>query len=309
MSPGMNERVLTDVLTETLAEKKRARRWGLLYKGFFVVYLLWITTFIVGGQRAKSEQLAPFMAVITLEGEVGKDIQSGTFIEQLRAVYDESNLKGVLLEIDSPGGLPVEAELIGEEIQRQRQAHPEIPIHAYIKNVGASAAYWIASQTDQIYAASASIIGSIGVVSPRFGYVSLMDKVGVESRMRSAGDKKMFGSPFEPESEDAIEIIDGILAQMHQQFINVVKQGRGDRLSDNPDLFSGRVWLGPEAVTLGLIDGIANREHIQTEIIGVDSTIDFSEMPGFIESLKKDILNTKAMLSSGFQSNMIEAKL
>jgi protease-4 len=195
----------------------------------------------------------------------------------LRNAFEDKNTVGVILRINSPGGSPVQSGYINDEIKRLREKYPDIPFYAVISDIGASGAYYIAVAADKIYADKASIIGSIGVRMDSFGFVDAMRTIGVERRLLTAGEHKALLDPFSPEDPVAIEHIQEMLDQIHQQFVAVVKEGRGDRLKENPELFSGLIWTGEEAVQLGLVDELGSASYVAREVIKEDNLVDFTK--------------------------------
>jgi protease-4 len=198
----------------------------------------------------------------------------------LRNAFEDKNTKGIILRINSPGGSPVQSGYVYDEIKRLRSIYPNVKLYAVISDLGASGAYYIAAAADEIYADRASLVGSIGVISSSFGFVDLMDKLGVERRLYTSGENKAFLDPFSKQKKSESEFWKKVLNVTHQQFIGRVKEGRGDRLKDDPSLFSGLIWSGEQALELGLIDNLGSTGYVAREIIGAENTINFT--------LKKD---------------------
>ncbi|MFB1010026.1 MAG: S49 family peptidase [Thiopseudomonas sp.] len=199
-------------------------------------------------------------------------------VTALRNAFEDSATKGIILRINSPGGSPVQSGYIYDEIRRLRQLHPDIAVHAVITDLGASGAYYIASAADQIHADKASLVGSIGVTAASFGFVETMEKLGVERRVYTSGEHKAFLDPFQPQKNSETEFWQSVLGTTHQQFINAVKQGRGERLKwqQHPEVFSGLIWSGEQALELGLIDSLASSSQVARELIGESNMVDFS---------------------------------
>mgnify|MGYP001089985819 CR=1 FL=1 len=210
-------------------------------------------------------------------------------IESLRDAFEHENTKGVVLRINSPGGSPVQSDYVYKEIRRLRSEHPEIPVYAVIVDIGASGAYYIASAADAIYANPASIVGSIGVLMNSFGFVESMDKLGVERRLYTAGRSKAFLDPFSPTDEESKEHIQVMLDNIHQQFISAVKEGRGDRLSEDEELFSGLVWTGEKAEELGLVDGMGDTDYVARDLIEAEEVVDFTRKPDLFKRFADSI--------------------
>lgn len=207
-----------------------------------------------------------------------EDASADKLITALRNAFTHADTKGIILRINSPGGSPVQSGYVYDEIRRLRTLHPHIKVYAVITDLGASGAYYIASAADEIYADKSSLVGSIGVTAASFGFVDSMKMLGVERRVYTSGEHKAFLDPFQPQRADETEFWHSVLATTHQQFINSVKQGRGERLKDSeyPEVFSGLVWSGEQALELGLIDALGNSSHVAREVIGVEQIRDFS---------------------------------
>ena len=219
--------------------------------------------------------------VISSDSEASAD----RVITALRAAFESSNTLGVIMRINSPGGSPVQAGYINDEMARLREEYPEIPLYAVITDVCASGGYYVAAAADEIYADKSSLVGSIGVLSNGFGFVGTMELLGVERRLLTAGESKGFLDPFSPLKPKDVAHFQAVLAQMHQQFIDVVRAGRGDRLVAGEELFSGLVWSGATSVELGLVDGLASSSHVAREIIGAENIVDFTTKPSVFERL------------------------
>ena len=196
----------------------------------------------------------------------------------MRAAFKDSNTKGVILRINSPGGSPVQSGYVYDEIRRLRGEHPDVKVYAVISDLGASGAYYIASAADQIYADKASLVGSIGVTAASFGFVDTMEKLGVERRVYTSGEHKAFLDPFQPQKPEEAAFWKTVLETTHKQFIDSVKKGRGDRLKDaeHPELFSGLIWSGEQALSLGLIDALGSTSYVAREVIGQEEMVDFT---------------------------------
>jgi len=196
---------------------------------------------------------------------------------------------GVILRINSPGGSPVQSGYVYDEIRRLRKEYPQTPLYAVVGDMCASGGYYIAAAADEIYADKASVVGSIGVLMNGFGFVEAMEKLGVERRLLTAGAHKGFLDPFSPAQPDEIAHIQSLLGDIHEQFIHAVKEGRGDRLQDDPSLFSGLVWTGEQAVKLGLVDGLGSAGHVAREVIGEENIMDFTPRPRYFEKLAANL--------------------
>lgn len=267
-------------LMETLKEQRRARRWKLFFR--FVRFAVLIVALVFAwksSQQVTGDQLVgEHVAVVDVLGQIGEEQEANadTLIRGIRAAFNDGGTRALILNINSPGGSPVHSGEVYDELVRLRAKHPDTPVFAVIRDMGASGAYYIAAGADEIYANRASLVGSIGVVSAGFGLGGLIDKLGVERRVFTAGDNKAFLDPFTEMSEQQARFWQSVLSQTHQQFIKAVKDGRGDRLADNPEIFSGLVWSGEQAVDLGLIDGLASVRQVAEEQVGVSRLKDFT---------------------------------
>jgi len=288
-APGWERGTLERLLFATLEEQKAARRWRafvrLAWLAFFI-FLVWALTYkgSVGG-----EKLAPHTAVIEIEGEIGpKSEASAEFIiAAAKAAFEDEGAQGVVLLINSPGGSPVQAGIINDELRRLKAKHKK-PLYAVVEESCASAAYYIAVSADRIFVDKASIVGSIGVLMEGFGFVGLMDKLGVERRLLTAGENKGFLDPFSPQTERHRAHAQDMLDVVHRQFIDVVKTGRGKRLkADMPELFSGLFWTGQQAVDLGLADQLGNLDFVAREVIKAEELVDYTRHENVAEKLAK----------------------
>ena len=230
-------------------------------------------------------------ALIDIYGVIAANTEARAdyIVSGLRRAFEDSNTQGVILRINSPGGSPVQAGYVNDEIKRLRAEHPDIPLYAVISDVCASGGYYIAAAADEIYANKASVVGSIGVIMAGFGFVDAIEKLGVERRILHAGDNKGFMDPFQPLKIDEQAHVQGLLDEIHQQFIDVVKQGRGERLINDEKLFSGLIWTGQESIELGLVDGLASASQVARDIIGAEDIIDFTRRENYLDRFAKSI--------------------
>ncbi|MDP2228066.1 MAG: S49 family peptidase [Moraxellaceae bacterium] len=282
--------VLEKVVTASLDEQRRARRWGVFFKSLTFLYLLVILFLVMGRGGVETSGLAAkHTAVVDVRGEIadGGEASAGPIIEGLGAAFAASGSQAVVLRINSPGGSPVQSAYIYDEIRRLRGLHPDKKLYAVIGDVGASGAYYIASAADQIYVNQGSLVGSIGVIMQGFGVEGLMQKLGVEDRTMTAGENKAIMSPFLPVRPEDQMHIKGLLDDIHQQFISAVKQGRGQRLQENPDIFSGLFWTGQRSVELGLADGFGTVESVARTVVKAEKVVDYSVMPDPLSSILK----------------------
>lgn len=284
---------LKDIAMEGIKEQRRARRWGIFFKLFFVVYAL-IALLAVLGTGSSKEKLntaTEITAVVDFNGVImdGGEINAETILPSLKDAFENEKTKGVLLRINSPGGSPVQAGLINDEIRRLKALHKDIPVYAVVSDICASGGYYIAVAADKIYADKASIVGSIGVRMDNFGLVGLMEKLGVQRRLYTAGANKGMLDPFLPENPAQVQHVQTMLNTTHQQFINVVKQGRGDRLQNNPDIFSGLFWTGEEALKLGLVDALGSDAYVARDIIKAEEMVNFTSEKDIFERLSEKV--------------------
>lgn len=276
-------KLLEKAVLAGVQEQRRSRRWGIFFKSLTFLYLFG-AIFLFGSAFNMDKKAAgkgqEHTALIEIRGMIAdqESASADKIVTALRNAFADRGTQGIILRINSPGGSPVQSGYIYDEIRRLRQLHPNIAVHAVITDLGASGAYYIASAADQIHADKASLVGSIGVTAASFGFVDTLDKLGVERRVYTSGEHKAFLDPFQPQKESETEFWQSVLGTTHQQFINVVKQGRGDRLKwqQHPEVFSGLVWSGEQALELGLIDSLASSSQVARDIIGVDNLVDFS---------------------------------
>lgn len=296
---------LKEIAMEGIKEQRRARRWGIFFKLFFVGYLLLALGMMLGlgsGFESKSalSTADKVSAVVEVNGAImdGAEASADLLIPSLRKAFENPKTQGVILKINSPGGSPVQAGYINDEIRRLKEKYKEIPVYAVVTDMCASGGYYIAVAADKIYADKASIVGSIGVRMDSFGAVDALSKLGIERRLYTAGDNKGMLDPFLPENPAQVAHINSMLEVTHQQFIKVVKNGRGERLKNNPDLFSGLFWTGETAVELGLIDGLGSESYVARELIGAETLVNFTTEKDLIQRLTEKVsLSMKTMLN------------
>lgn len=274
-------KLLEKSLLASVQEQRRARRWGIFFKFLTFIYLfgaLLMFSPVLKLERPTASR--GHTAVIELRGMIAdqEEASADNLIRALRAAFEDSNTRGVVLRINSPGGSPVQSGYVYDEIRRLRGEHPKIKVYAVIADLGASGAYYVASAADEIYADKASLVGSIGVTATTFGFVGAMERFGVERRVYTAGEHKGFLDPFLPQKPEETAFWQTVLSTTHAQFIESVKQGRGARLKADahPELFSGLVWSGEQALGLGLVDGLGSTSYVAREVIGESNTVDFT---------------------------------
>jgi protease-4 len=289
MAAGWEREVLEKVALAAVTEQARARRWSVFFKSLVFLYLcvlLTLFTFpnIMEGMSGDTEE---HTAVIDIVGMIAedKDANADSIIKSLKNAVKDTNTKGIILHANSPGGSPVQSSYVYDEIRRIKKEHPDLPIYTVVSDICASGCYYIASASDKIFVNQASLIGSIGVLMDGFGFVNVMEKLGVERRLLTAGTHKAMLDPFSPPKEDETRYMQGLLDQVHQQFIGAVKAGRGDRLKDAPELFSGLVWTGEEGVKLGVADAFGNDDYVAKEVIGVENKVDFTQQEQLLDRI------------------------
>jgi protease IV len=286
--PGWEQATFEKLMFATLREQRATRRWrtfkSLAWLAFFV-FLIWALTH--RGTPSTDKSL-PHTAVIEIKGEIasGSDASAESVVAAMRSAFEDSGAKAVVLLINSPGGSPVQAGIIYDEIKRLRTKYNK-PIYSVVEESCASAAYYIASGTDKIFVDKASIVGSIGVLMDGFGFTGLMEKLGVERRLMTAGENKGFLDPFSPQTEKHRVFAQGMLDQVHRQFINAVKAGRGKRLKETPELFSGLFWTGQQAVEMGLADQLGNIDFVARDIVKAEDLVDYTRRDNVAERLAK----------------------
>lgn len=275
-----------------LTEQRRARRWGIFFKLAFLAYLfLLLLVYLPPGWKAGPMKGKRHTALIDIVGVISDESQASAdnVVAGLRAAFEDDNTVGIILRINSPGGSPVQAGYINDEIFRLRELHPGIPVYAVIVDTCASGGYYIASAADEIYADKASIVGSIGVRMDSFGFVGAMEKLGIERRLLTAGKNKGFLDPFLPLKEEEVEHVKTVLEDIHQQFINTVKRGRRDRLADDKRLYSGLVWTGEQGLDLGLVDALGSSSYVAREVIGEENIVDFTVREDYFSRLTRKL--------------------
>jgi protease-4 len=274
-------KLIEKTLLQMGVENRKSRRWGIFFKVLMFIYLFAVLFVFLGSDKNSLENAGPHVAVVDVKGVIAdnEDANAKTIIKGLRASFKDPDTKAVILNVNSPGGSPVQAGYVYDEIKRLRKLHPDIKVYAVIADLGASGAYYIASAADEIYADKASLVGSIGVTASGFGFVDALKKIGVERRIFTSGKHKAFLDPFSPEKPDEVAFWHKVLDETHQQFIQKVREGRGDRLKETPNMFSGLIWNGEQAVKLGLIDGLGSEDYVAREVIGVKNLVDFTPKP------------------------------
>ena len=284
---GWQVDVISKLAFAAVDEQRRARKWSVFFKALFFVYLLVLFIMAVTSSdgTANLGKATEHTALVEVQGIIadGADASADNIIQGLRAAFKEPNAKAIILRINSPGGSPVQAGYVYDEIKRLRIKHKDKKVYAVITDMCASGGYYIAVAADEIYADKASIVGSIGVLMNGFGFTEAMKKLGVERRLYTAGTSKGFLDPFSEVKQSDKQHIQTLLGTIHKQFIDTVKEGRGKRLVDDEKLFTGLIWTGEESVALGLTDGLGSSGFVAREIIEAEKIIDYTPRPNYLD--------------------------
>lgn len=288
-------------------QERWSKRWTNLLKLMVVIYILFSVVMFAGlfSKDDTNKSSDGHIAVIKIHGSImpGSPASANALNPVLKEAFEARNSRAVLLSMNSPGGSPVQSALINDEITRLKKLHNK-PVYVVAQDLCASGCYYIAAAADEIYANKGSIIGSIGVRFDTFGFTELMDKIGIENRSMTAGEHKSFINPFGKEDESAKQFFqERVLERTHQQFIDVVREGRGDRLQENKDLFTGLVWLGDEAVEMGLIDGLGDIGHVAREVIGINRLRTYEKEKTLMEHLMGDLVSETSIKLSEMLSH------
>lgn len=284
-------RVIEKLAQEGLAEQRRRRRWGIFFKllGFAYLTVLLVVAVDWGSSAERLSDGKKHTALVELTGVISPrgDASAEHVISALQAAFDDKGTAGVVLRINSPGGSPVQAGIINDEIHRLRGKHPDVPIYAVVEDLCASGGYYVAAAADQIYVDKASIVGSIGVLMDGFGFTGTMEKLGVDRRLLTAGENKGFLDPFSPQNAQHKAYAQVMLNEIHQQFIEVVRKGRGQRLKESPETFSGLMWSGAKSVEMGLADAFGTVDSVARDVIKAEDIRDYTVKANFAEKLAK----------------------
>jgi len=282
-------RALERLAGAALQEQRRARRWGIFFKLLTFAYITVILLMAVDWKGRGEGGDGKHTALVEVSGVIGPGAEASAerVTAALQAAFKDENTQGVVVRINSPGGSPVQANNIYEEMRRLRKKYPKIPLYAVVEDLCASGGYYVAVGADKIFVARSSIVGSIGVRMDGFGVTGLMEKLGVERRLITAGENKGFLDPFLPEDEGQKRHAQGLLRDVHQQFIGVVREGRGDRLKETPEVFSGLVWTGERSIELGLADAVGSLDYVAREVVKAEHIIDFTQKENVAEKLAR----------------------
>lgn len=289
-SGGWERDVLEKLAFATLREQRARRRWGIFFKLAFLILIAIaiVLAFDIGGSEV--ETFGPHVALIEIDGTIDSGNGSGSadnVIPALDNAFSDADSTGVILRINSPGGSPVQAGMINDEITRLRAAYPKKPIYVVVDEMCASGGYYIAAAADKIFVNKASIVGSIGVLMDGFGFTGTMEKLGVERRLLTAGENKGFLDPFSPQNAKQKAFAQDMLNEVHQQFIDVVRKGRGNRLKETPETFSGLFWSGSRAVQMGLADGFGTVDSVARDEMKGEEIVDYTQHEGLSERFLK----------------------
>ena len=286
---GWERDVIEKLALAAVTEQTRARRWSIFFKSLIFLYLIAVSGVALYPAFKKDIGIDSndHTAVIDVVGVIAedKDANAESIIESLRNAVKDKQTKGIILHSNSPGGSPVQSAYVYEEIRKIKKEHPDLPIYAVVSDICASGCYYIASAADKIFVNPSSLIGSIGVLMDGFGFVDIMQKLGVERRLLTAGAHKAMLDPFSPPKADETQYMQGLLDQVHQQFISAVKAGRGDRLKESPDMFSGLIWTGEAGVKLGVADDFGTKDTVAKDIIGAEKQVDFTKQGRLLDKI------------------------
>lgn len=288
--PKWERQLLEKIALASLNEQRTKRRWSVFFKLATLAYLIAVLILVVDwGGSEKLVDGSKHTALINVRGaiEASGETSAGKINDALQSAFEDKRTAGVIMRINSPGGSPVQAGIVYDEILRLRKKHPEIPLYVVVEDLCASGGYYIAAAADKIFVDKASIVGSIGVLMDGFGFTGTMEKLGVERRLLTAGSNKGFLDPFSPQDEKQKEYAKVLLAEIHQQFIDVVRKGRGDRLKETPEMFSGLMWTGSQSIGMGLTDGFGTVDSVARDLIKADTILDYSVKENIAERFAK----------------------
>ena len=286
--PGWERNALEKLAFAALAEQRSARRWKIFFRLSWLLLFVVVAWVALARSQSGVDKVSAHTAVVEIKGEIssGSSASAEYVVAAMRRAFEDEGSQAVVLLINSPGGSPVQAGIINDEIRRLKAKHKK-PIYSVVEESCASAAYYIAAATDEIYVDKASIVGSIGVLMDGFGFTGLMEKLGVERRLMTAGENKGFLDPFSPQTERQRAYAQTMLNEVHQQFIGIVKAGRGTRLKDSPELFSGLFWTGTQAIELGLADKLGSLDYVAREVVKAEDIVDYTRRENVAERLAK----------------------
>jgi len=286
--PGWERAALEKLALSVVEEQRATRRWKSFIRLAWLAFFLVLAWSLLSKGGTSADKSLPHTAVVEIKGEIasGAEASAEFIVAAMRAAFEDEGAQAVVLLVNSPGGSPVQAGIINDEIRRLRARYNK-PVYTVVEESCASAAYYIAAASDKIFVDKASIVGSIGVLMDGFGFTGLMDKLGVERRLMTAGENKGFLDPFSPQTEKQRAYAQAMLDQIHKQFIDTVKAGRGKRLKETPELFSGLFWTGQQAIELGLADQYGNLDYVAREIVKAEDLVDYTRRDNVAERLAK----------------------
>lgn len=291
LSAEWEQDVVRKLAFAAVDEQRRSRRWGIFFKLLMFAYLitlllLWMPEKLPDTGLKMSDE---HTALVDVKGVIADDAEASadSVITGLRDAFEDKKTKGVIVRINSPGGSPVQAAYIYDEIRRLKKAHPDIPIYAVVTDICASGGYYIAAAADEIYVNESSVVGSIGVLMSSFGFVDGMERLGVERRLMTAGEHKGILDPFSPLDDFGRDHVQTMLQDIHQQFIESVRKGRGERLKGEQEIFSGLFWTGSKSIEMGLADGLGSSSYVAREVVGVEDIVDFTSTEDLLERFAK----------------------
>ena len=287
-APGWEQAALEKLAFASLNEQKTTRRWKTFTRLAWLAFFVFLAWAFMHRGSVSTDKSTEHTAVVEIKGEIasGGDTSAESVMAAMRSAFEDEGAKAVVLLCNSPGGSPVQAGIINDEIIRLKAKYKK-PVYAVVEESCVSAAYYIVVAADKIFVDKASIVGSIGVLMDGFGFTGLMDKLGIERRLMTAGENKGFLDPFSPQTEKQRAYAQAMLNQIHQQFIDVVKKGRGARLKETPETFSGLFWSGQQAVDMGLADQFGNLDYVAREIIKAEEIVDYTQRDNVAERLAK----------------------
>lgn len=287
--PQWERQLLEKIALSGLQEQKSRRRWGIFFKLAALVYFVAVLVLVVDWGSSEKLVDGRHTALIYLRGsiEAGGEASAEKLNGALQSAFEDKGTAGVILRINSPGGSPVQSGIVYDEIRRLRTKHPDVPLYVVVEDLCASGGYYIAAAADRIFVDKASIVGSIGVLMDGFGFTGTMDKLGVERRLLTAGENKGFLDPFSPQDSKQKEHAKVLLGEIHQQFVAVVREGRGKRLKETPDMFSGLMWTGSQSIQLGLADDFGTVDSVARDVIKAEKILDYSVKENIAERFAK----------------------
>ncbi len=293
MSDNENQErgALERLLLAHLTEQRRSRRWSIFFRSLGFLWLFLILIFVMNYEGEDFTSSGPHTALVELNGEIGGSdgVTADALISALRGAFEDKHTQGVVMRINSPGGSPVQAGQVNDEIRRLRAKYPKIPFYVVVDDICASGGYYIAAAADRIFVDKASLVGSIGVLMDGFGFTEGMKKLGIERRLLTAGENKGFLDPFSPVVPRQEAHAHAMLNEIHDQFIQVVRQGRGKRLKETPDMFSGLIWSGARSIELGLADALGSLDYVARDVIKAEDIVDYTPEEGLAERLARRI--------------------